>query len=523
MSRALICRYGEDGWYEAFYHKDVVVGNLVGLMRVRRDMNGLLIREALGMVPLANLENRRMSLRCSGSKMSLAVDGQSVVGAQDDLWKTGRYGFSVRGKLPINLRNAFKSYSVRTAPRQEGDTILTETFDHPDLSGWQWNNTMKDAFINEIKDGALYLSPKTYGGGWTALKGFSLRDSETSMDVEFLSKEPTDFTFFCRRSNYHDYIFRINNASHSWKISSITYKLEGYFKEKTGEQVLGEGNSPAIQIDKNHLVFGCEGSQLAFWSNEQQIAAVQDLQYDPKIEGELVIDANPAGQEGPRLVRVDNIKVKLYESDFSSLGNPELLLVMHEIQPGQKVYQTDFKGERIDSTTGGGSNFWAFEATSGARLYQVQPDGLHLKSPEKGNGLFAFYPQELGDLDVEIKAEARLDENNSSMLLFCRANALGRYEFEIRTDGKWSISRGGPINYDYRQPGVILAQGQSTDILSGRNQMTVICQGNTYILMVNGKELARMQDALFVDGQVGFGVGSNSNAIFFQFLVNRAK
>ncbi len=111
---------------------------------------------------------------------------------------------------------------------------------------------------------------------------------------------------------------------------------------------------------------------------------------------------------------------------------------------------------------------------------------------------------------IEISADNRA-KNSNNVSLICRYGDEGWYEFNIANSGLYDIfafDATGAVRKGYN----LLVNGGSTVIKQGKdiNVYTVICDGDTLTLGINGYEVKTFTDKKFKfrEGKVGFGVSS---------------
>ncbi|PKO12264.1 MAG: hypothetical protein CVU39_24780 [Chloroflexi bacterium HGW-Chloroflexi-10] len=112
------------------------------------------------------------------------------------------------------------------------------------------------------------------------------------------------------------------------------------------------------------------------------------------------------------------------------------------------------------------------------------------------------------DVRLKIRAENR-GKNNNSVSLVCRYDEEdGWYEFNINSNGMWTI-----LSFEGNLEGGeygLIASGGSMNINMGKeyNEYEISCVGDMLNLWINGKETQSVQDRDFKEGLVGIGVSS---------------
>lgn len=127
-------------------------------------------------------------------------------------------------------------------------------------------------------------------------------------------------------------------------------------------------------------------------------------------------------------------------------------------------------------------------------------------------GYAIYTPEVYSDVRIEAVAENR-GKNNNNVTLVCRYNeADGWYEASIANNGLWWLYYGKWDNNHKTASYSRIYNGGSNDIRQGQdiNTYTLICQGRTLTLMINGIEIHKVDDNKYVlrEGNVGIGVSS---------------
>lgn len=127
-----------------------------------------------------------------------------------------------------------------------------------------------------------------------------------------------------------------------------------------------------------------------------------------------------------------------------------------------------------------------------------------------GSNLFtyvAYDPWLYQSVRVDAIAENR-GRNSNNVGLICHLSEEGWYEFSISNGGEWWIWAFDETTDQYS----MLANGGSTAVRMGKdtNQYSIVCDGNTLSLAINGQQTHTMTDTNFAfrEGQVGIGVSS---------------
>jgi predicted small secreted protein len=129
---------------------------------------------------------------------------------------------------------------------------------------------------------------------------------------------------------------------------------------------------------------------------------------------------------------------------------------------------------------------------------------------DKNLWAYATYdPFEYEDVRVDMSVTNR-GVNNNNVSIICRYTEAGWYEFNVANNGLYWIYAAEVSNdfVDYK----LVYSGGSTSIKSGKgtNEYTVICNGNTLSLFINGKETRVVDEtkAGYTSGKIGVSVSS---------------
>jgi hypothetical protein len=127
--------------------------------------------------------------------------------------------------------------------------------------------------------------------------------------------------------------------------------------------------------------------------------------------------------------------------------------------------------------------------------------------------IYAYYlyeQYEYGDVRIDLRAENR-GKNNNNVSLVCRATTDGWYEFSTEGGGLWYLYA-VTINDEKKAVYNRIDNGGASSLKQGKevNEYGMICDGNEITLIVNGKELKKVEDKEYslADGGVGFNISS---------------
>jgi hypothetical protein len=122
--------------------------------------------------------------------------------------------------------------------------------------------------------------------------------------------------------------------------------------------------------------------------------------------------------------------------------------------------------------------------------------------------LYAYYmyePYSYTDVSLDMQAENR-GKNTNNVSLVCRQKGEEWYEFSITSGGLWVLYAHDKDGYQW------LGNGGTTALHMGKevNEFSMICQGKTITMSVNGTELKSIKDNTYKyqEGAVGFNISS---------------
>lgn len=139
--------------------------------------------------------------------------------------------------------------------------------------------------------------------------------------------------------------------------------------------------------------------------------------------------------------------------------------------------------------------------------------------------LYVLYDQLLPEASQGIASEMEfMGEGEASLALICRYTQAAWYELGITNGGHWTISLvQGSTTAGLQH--TVLAEGDSTTILPGKNKIEASCLGEALTLSVNGKQVGSATDGTVEAGRIAgllyqdSGVG-DSQADLTSFVVS---
>ena len=496
VARGLICRYSQDGWYQAHYFNDVAVNiAFVVLERVERNEQGLRQDTVLDITGVPIKRESQMILSCVGDQISVQMDGVNVLYAEDAAWQSGRYGLMFMSNPPGNVKNAFSSYKVQAVDSQakNGDMVYQETSSSPTSLGWNWGlNSAYEGY--SVKDDLVELK---IADNWVILSdSFKASDVTLSLNAEFLGESHLQLN--CRIGTPYRTSFQMNSNG-GW----------GIF---TQDQMIASGESSSIQSGQNSLTIQCVDNRLKFSVNGEVLADVVYPAGYQRSAGmfEVIMDV-------PSHIRFIDLKAQVLQpSGWLAIPSRSNTIRLPEYLPGQLLYQLQ-EGDFIR---------WGFEKRAWSLVSGSFPEneGSTIIISVEGKENAWLYQPWLGDTPVEVGMQVALTSRGGAAGLVCRYTDHGRYEFLIQPDGRWFIRRNSSYWYEPRAERItILAHGQTKDPLTGQNNIVATCVGNNLRFSLNGVELGSAQDYLYPEGQVGILFDTFIAGTFTDLTVKVAK
>ena len=122
--------------------------------------------------------------------------------------------------------------------------------------------------------------------------------------------------------------------------------------------------------------------------------------------------------------------------------------------------------------------------------------------------LYAYYLYQhasYSDVRLDLQAENQ-GKNTNNISLVCRQDNNTWYEFRITSGGLWVWYAHTNDGYDWMASSGTRALNMGKDV----NEFSMICQGNTITMLVNGTTLKTVTDRKYKykSGAVGFNVSS---------------
>ena len=293
--------------------------------------------------------------------------------------------------------------------------------------------------------------------------------------------------FICRDNNETDSDYRayVYFDGH-YKILKQLYGEYSTIAEYSFDSAINTGN------EINHIELHCLGNTISLYANGKLLTSVED--YDVNSGDISLIARTPKGFENTSVI-FDNLVVS--SADYLLLSAD-----WNAADPNWPDYSYDTGGKYIES--------------GGYYLMYVYPPGYQLLS----------YPENFLDFvsDITIEADVILAEgdNQTKAGFICRNDLEtdSYYQGKISFDGEYTISKN--VEGDYS----VLTSAYNTSVINTENKTNHIefqCIGNSIKLIVNGIQLATIEDQDNQTGYFGLYMASPSEIgdsyVFFDNLV----
>ena len=167
---------------------------------------------------------------------------------------------------------------------------------------------------------------------------------------------------------------------------------------------------------------------------------------------------------------------------------------------GDLYYFTEFEDDLAD---------WTYFLMSGKdENFTLQAENSKLRFDIQARDTYVYMVNNALDVaDVRIDtSNENLGRNANNVSLFCRYSDRGWYEFNIASNGEYSILKYDNNTRVYRA----LWTGGSTLINMGQevNEYTAVCQGDSLSLYINGGFVKTIKDTTIKSGLTGISVSS---------------
>ncbi len=185
----------------------------------------------------------------------------------------------------------------------------------------------------------------------------------------------------------------------------------------------------------------------------------------------------------------------------SGSASPSGELNLDASAPGDVIYASDFDALLSD---------WVYFLMSGEEdgfTATIDNSKLNIEIPDQDVWVY-FYVDAFTVADVRLDTKVEnLGKNTNNVSLFCRySDDRGWYEFNVANNGEYNIYYYDAVTSQYN----VLFSGGSREINMGKgtNEYTVICDGDSLTLGINGTEVRTVKDTRLAEGKVGLSVSS---------------
>ena len=167
---------------------------------------------------------------------------------------------------------------------------------------------------------------------------------------------------------------------------------------------------------------------------------------------------------------------------------------------GDLYYYTEFDDDLAD---------WTYFLMSGKEdNFTLEAENSRLHFDIQGSDTYVYVVNnalEVADVRIDTSTE-NLGRNANNISLMCRYSDRGWYEFNIASNGEYSILKYDANTQSYRA----LWTGGSTLINMGQevNEYTAVCQGDSLSLYINGGFVKTIKDNSIKSGLAGVSVSS---------------
>ena len=173
------------------------------------------------------------------------------------------------------------------------------------------------------------------------------------------------------------------------------------------------------------------------------------------------------------------------------------------VETADFLYRTDFN-DVDDWNTFDLRGRESYELALDQGYYYIQVDGTNQRVFSILQTI--YMERDEADVRLEMAVETIAGPNRNNISLICRYSEMGWYEFNMGSDGLWSIriSRGEAGPYE------LLADGGSNyiNLKRARNEMTAECEGDRLSLYINDEFIHSVTDSELREGQVGFALST---------------
>ncbi len=417
-----------------------------------------------------------------GSQYTFFINGVQVATLTDDTFSGGNIGVIASSYSEPNVQIEFDDVLVRVpggehqvvdVPPVETGTavVLQDDFSTIDEN---WNLESSDTVQRGISDGEFYLKIDDVNtDGWSTYP-LALEDVSISVDArKTAGPDVNDYGVMCRYQDPDNYYFLQLGSDGTYAISRY---LDGEFTA-----LVDWTSSPAVKTgaETNHIRATCVGNLLSLYANDELLATVED---DTLTAGKIALAAGTYDDSGVQ-INFDNLEVRTPAAEAPATGE---LLMFEDFSDNTAGW---VEGDEADG---------ALTLTDGEYYVRVKTPNYMYWSLAGGDW---------GDIvaDVDVRGVDGTDDNEFGVL--CRyQDSDNFYQFSISGDGYYRLAAW--VNGEFTE---LLPWDTSNSIKQGKttNHLTVICNGDTLEMRVNGDKLFSVTDnSLSQSGDVALYAGT---------------
>lgn len=434
-------------------------------------------------------DKNQIAVEMMGNHYSFFINGVQVDSITDDTFSGGRIGLIASSYSEPDVSVGFDNVLVR-APggarilpdmpqtTETGSVIFQDDFSQIDTN---WNLEPGDSVERNISNGEFTLKIiDTQTDAWST---YPLELGDVSIEVDARKASGTDVNNYGVMCRYQD----PDNFYFLQMGSDGTYAITRYLNGENSTLV-DWTNSPDVRKGDatNHIRVDCVGDILSLYANGTLLASVQD---NNLASGKFALAAGTY-DDGNVQINFDNLTV-------SSLGGQ----VNPAPQPApvgdNLIFFDDFSDNSAE---------WPEQITDDAS-YNLS-DGEYFINVQTPN--YMVWARQYGDwgnatIDVDTRLVSGTD--NNELGLICRyQDSDNFYQFSISSDGYYRLGKW--VEGDLSN----IVDWDTNDIIDQntyRNHLTVVCNGDTLAMRVNGTELFSVSDSsLPASGNVAMYVGT---------------
>jgi len=346
--------------------------------------------------------------------------------------------------------------------------VLEDEFDDPQ-SGFSNGSYEGSRYFYE---GGLY-GIETIGANlisWTSQGSYSRLVMEVTVMPEEQAGEAA--LLFRKEGENQFYAFSISTDGRYRLRKAFQSGAEGW------ETLLDWSDSPHLEtgVAANRLQVVCMGSEISLYANGQYLTTVTDSSY---AGGQVGLAVGTFADEDRALFYFDDLRV------YAPPTGSEVL------------WQDDFSDP--------GSGWEVSDYSAGSVKYE---NGAYLVTASAQSYMWGAANRSFSDGTIEVDATQVVGpaNDNNGYGVICRVQSNGDgYYFRISGDGFYGITKFADGQSE------ALVDWSASDVINqgdALNRISVLCNGSSLKLTVNGEVLAQISDSTFTEGDVGLTASS---------------